>query len=215
MNFINFLLPVFIFCFLIFFSLLPSEVLKKTKYFQNKKEFLRKLSHFLISCVFIGSSFYLKNNQIYFFAFALLLGILVAKNLKIFSSIFKTKRKTFGIVLFPISLTLSTLLFLPQNQNAFIFGMLVLGISDSLAAVLGKNFGKKEILKNKTYVGSFAFLVSTFLITLWFLPSFDLVLISKAFFISLSVTFVELLLKQGLDNIFIPLFSASLLILLI
>lgn len=206
---------IFIFLFLISLCLLPSEVLKKTTYFENKKEFLRKLSHFFISFVFILTTFFLTNLEIYFFALFLLLAVLIAKNLKLFSSIFKTKRKTFGIIFFPVSLTISTFVFLPQSQNAFIFGMAILAISDSLAAVLGKNLGKKEIIKNKTYVGSFAFFISTFLITIFFLPNLSFILILKSLFIAFFVTVVEVVLKYGLDNIFIPLFSGLLFVLLI
>ena len=111
-----------------------------------------------------------------------------------------------------------------QDKFLFILPMLILAICDPMAAILGINikeyngritiFGQKL---NKTWLGSGAFLVTSFItsiIALYFLRElFDL----KTFWLALSIalvsTLAELISWRGSDNLTIPLSVVLMLIL--
>ncbi len=78
-------------------------------------------------------------------------------------------------------------------------GILLICISDGVAAVLGKKWGKKKIFYSpkKTYVGSLGFLISSFLLLLLVQP------LSVALFLALIATFVESLPLYQFDNLLV------------
>lgn len=103
-----------------------------------------------------------------------------------------------------IGLCFSTIIF---DKNIAIVSMYVLFICDALAAVIGKKYGKTEIINGKTIVGSVTFFISSFwliMILSTFIPlniSFKGILIA-----SLLTTLVELLgpIINLNDNLSIP-----------
>jgi uncharacterized protein (TIGR00297 family) len=127
---------------------------------------------------------------------------------------------SYGPVLFPLVFFLQ-LLFL-WNSHIWILqtSMLVLGISDALAALVGTAFGGRHIehmtKSRKTVEGSVAMFVSSMLILsaslFVFQGSFNGGLAGKPFWmllglallLALIATAVEALLSYGLDNLFIP-----------
>jgi dolichol kinase len=102
--------------------------------------------------------------------------------------------------------------------------MLILAISDPMAAILGINikayngriklFGEKL---NKTWLGSGAFLVSSFVISLIALYFHRGIFDLKAFWLALTIgivtTLAELISWRGSDNISIPLSAVAVLVL--
>jgi dolichol kinase len=101
-----------------------------------------------------------------------------------------------GSTYFLLSSVLVILLFPPAIANA---SLLILIISDTCAAWVGKGIGKVRIL-NKTLEGSLAFLVSALLIV-WIFPGLDRLSASLA---ALGATVVELLPIHIDDNLSIP-----------
>ena len=111
-----------------------------------------------------------------------------------------------------------------DNKFIYILPMLILAISDPMAAILGINiknfngrikvFGKKL---NKTWLGSGAFFASSFVISILALyfnrGLFDL----KAFWLSILIasvtTLAELISWRGSDNLSIPLSAVGVLLL--
>ena len=84
--------------------------------------------------------------------------------------------------------------------------LLIMSFSDSAAAIVGKLYGKTNIF-DKTLEGSFAFLVTSLLIVVFFTPDIDLLFSVIAIIV---VTIIELIPKYGLDdNLLIPIISAS------
>ena len=121
---------------------------------------------------------------------------------KIFTRPIENKRLT-GASWVIIGVLLTTILF---EEKAAIIGLLVLSISDSLAAIIGLKFGKTKIL-NKSLEGSFVFFLSTIIILIILSP-LNLIL---NIIISLLVTFVELFSNYKInDNLSIPLITALL-----
>lgn len=142
----------------------------------------------------------------------------------ILPSINNVSRKTYGSILFPVSVFMCFLFFHYLKGQAglhfhpyfyFYLPMLVLAISDPLAALVGKHFNIKEI--GKTITGSLAFAISSFALgcLLMAFYSYDGIAIgllmlyaATASFVS---TFAERYSKLGWDNFTIP---ASLVLLL-
>lgn len=131
-------------------------------------------------------------------------------------SIHDIHRKSVGSYLLPLSIYL-TFLVSEQVGNKFLFilPILVLAISDPIAGILGLNFnkGNRHIRffgydTKKTLLGSGAFFVSCFIISIIALyfnrQFFDL----KTFWLALSIalvsSFVEILSWRGSDNLTIP-----------
>jgi len=127
---------------------------------------------------------------------------------------------SYGPVLFPVIFFLQALVF--WNEHVWILqtSMLVLGIGDSLAALVGTAAGGRHIEhmthSRKSIEGSVTMFVSSLLILsvamLVFQPAFTgglagqplWMLLSLALLLALLVTAVEALLSFGLDNLFIP-----------
>ena len=83
--------------------------------------------------------------------------------------------------------------------------LLIMSFSDSAAAIFGKMYGKTKIF-NKSLEGSLAFLITSFMIIIFFATSIDL---TYAVIAIIVVTLVELLPKFELDdNLLIPIISA-------
>jgi dolichol kinase len=111
-----------------------------------------------------------------------------------------------------------------DNKFIYILPMLILAISDPMAAILGINiktyngrikiFGKKL---NKTWLGSKAFLLSSFIISIIALffhrGVFDFETFFLAMLIAVVTTFAELISWRGSDNLSIPLSAVAVLVL--
>ena len=83
--------------------------------------------------------------------------------------------------------------------------LLIMSFSDSAAAIIGKKYGKTKIF-NKTLEGSLAFLLTSFVIVIFFIPDIDFTFSIIAIIAS---TIVELMPKSNLDdNLLIPIVSA-------
>jgi phytol kinase len=153
-------------------------------------------------------------------AFAVLL--LASKSFGFLKSVNGVDRHTHGSVLFPLSVYLCFHLCIYYGSLIFFYApMLVLAISDPLAALFGKRWPKgkyKFFSETKTLVGSSAFYFSAFItvfcLLLYFIPSLSaLHLIILSAMISFFATLSEALSVKGFDNLFIPLTVAGVLLL--
>ncbi len=129
--------------------------------------------------------------------------------------------KSYGSLLFPLIFLLQVLFLWESHKWILQTSMLVMGVSDSLAALVGSSVGKKHIehlTKNpKTVEGSLTMFLSGFILLsdglLVFSKDFSgglagksvLMLLALALLLALVATAVEALLSHGLDNFFIPL----------
>jgi dolichol kinase len=142
-------------------------------------------------------------------------------------------RESLGIALFPFAFLALWLLWGQSAPHLVIYPMLVLALSDAAAAIFGGLFGKKKYRisgDEKSYLGSFAFVCTTFL-TLWFLPGIlegldpifrlelpGVILLSDKIIIILLISLVaagfEGSTSGGWDNVSVPFSVAWLLALL-
>lgn len=144
--------------------------------------------------------------------------LLWSKRKKFLNSVHKINEESIGALLYAPSLTLTAIVFWPVNQLAFKGAALVLGLSDGIAGIAGRRYGKRKysITGTKTVEGSIVF----FLITVLILSGILLAqssqpVLNKTVFIlggSLLLTIIEALFGKGWDNLFIPLVAGFILL---
>ncbi len=192
---------------------------------------LRKVLHLTVGIfsffipVFFGSNFYpvliaaiflVFNGASYFFG---LLRTLDERNPK--GHGLETEPRSFGPVLYPLAFMLLALLFWDGNIWILRTSMLVMGVSDSLASLVGGSLGKNHIANmahsRKTVEGSLTMFVSSFLLLasclFLFRDAFQeglegagaLEILFFALLLSLIATAVEALFSRGFDNLLISL----------
>jgi phytol kinase len=182
----------------------------------SRNEYSRKIIHSLTAIGFFALPYFLDKEKIIFTCFIFLCALIFSKYSNLLPGIHKVERKTHGELLYPIAVGLSAYFFLPLEQSAFQFGVLVLGLSDGAAEVVGRTWGHKKLplIDSKTWVGSSAFFAMTLAIFLvLILPAGNHSLIDGVI-IALVLTIVEAIFTIGLDNLFLPLIAALLLRLL-
>ncbi|MCU0680274.1 MAG: hypothetical protein MUF50_03175 [Planctomycetes bacterium] len=143
---------------------------------------------------------------------------LAVRPFKLFAPVYHYGKNSLGEVYFPLGLILAAFYFLPEQLLAFQFGVLVLSFSDALAAIFGNGLGKNEIRiwgEKKTLLGSFAFFISTCIIAFFLsFPGGNLEW-WRVMTASLILTFVEMILAFGLDNLILPILAAQLFVALL
>jgi len=140
--------------------------------------------------------------------FMIVLAIVESKSL--LPSITNIDRSSGGSIFFPLAVILSFGFYKITGQiEDYVLPILLLTICDPVAAFVGKKYGQSKFYlgdDQKTFLGSFAFLISALIMTFGvdFLLNIGL---SHFFIISLSiiVTLSEALSRKGADNLFIPL----------
>jgi phytol kinase len=157
----------------------------------------------------------------------LLIGVFVSNRFKWFRSIHSVQRETIGEYLFPVSMIVMAIFF--KNDTVFAAGMLMLGVADGLAAVVGTRYGKKSMFKvlgnKKSWHGTAAFYACSVVILAWAISviqpglstiNFVTLLVTGAIVLSLSavLTIAELTGQKGIDNLTVPLLTCTALYLL-
>ena len=168
----------------------------------------RKIVH-VASCITVCTFPYtLSNIEIYLICFIFVIITSFTKYRGIFKSIHSVDRTTFGAEAYPVGVLIATYCFLPLDKDAFIYGMLVGGFSDSMASIIGKYYKYKEITifgQKKSLGGSLSFFITTVIISYLFIfvLGFELSAIS-ILIIAFILTIAELVQTFGIDNVTIP-----------
>ncbi|MFQ3306918.1 MAG: dolichol kinase [Candidatus Midichloriaceae bacterium] len=125
-----------------------------------------------------------------------------------FDKIFRKHEETnlSGLTYACIGMLISLLL---VSEVIFNLAILILVISDTSSAILGKIFGKHELIDHKTFEGSLAFLITSCLISYFVTIVYDqnYVFLCYAIITSVVATLIELFSKRLHidDNLSIPL----------
>jgi len=144
--------------------------------------------------------------------------LLWSKRKNFLNSVHKINEESIGALLYAPSLTLTAIVFWPINQLAFQAAALILGLSDGIAGIVGRKYGKRKynITGTKTVEGSVVFfLITTLILSVILLTNSSQPLLSKMILTlggSLLLTIIEALLGKGWDNLFIPLIAGLILI---
>ena len=194
--------------------LLVSEFVYKKIANQNDrvKEYLRKSVHIITSLLFIYATFTL--NQTFFIILVAesLISVIASKYINVFHSLNNTraKKSNLGGELYAISLIIVAIIFY-KDLTVIREALLVVGLSDSIAAVVGMNIPVivyKMLKDKKSIIGSFTFFVITLLIFIFFKNNLLISIIS-----SFSLAIIESISSYGSDNLTLILITPFLLIL--
>jgi len=200
---------IYILLFLVLF--LTSEIMYHALKF--KVEISRKFVHFTSGIICLSFPFYINNHWI---VLALCLGFLIllfaSQKLSLLKSINNIDRKSYGSLLFPVSVYCCFLAFqYHENEKIYFYlPILILAICDPLASLVGKKypfFKYKNGSDYKTISGSLAFFLSSFFIVFISFNRMEisfLDLLLQSFCISIVGTLVETFSRKGTDNLFIP-----------
>jgi phytol kinase len=175
-----------------------------------KKEYIRKLGHVGFCAAMFLLSFFVSAEIIVSLCLGFGLVLFFSKKFNYLSGIHKhhVERQSFGELYLPLSVAVSALLFLPQHLDAFQFGLVVTGLADVAAELVGIHYGKHKIplVRNKSWQGSFGFFLTTLIICFFLLKSGSV----SAILISLILSVIEALLSFGLDNLILPVLATYL-----
>lgn len=201
------MLALTIFAVLILFFLVFVEFLSRKYLIPSAVS--RKVSHIGAALAVFVMPIFLTKNEIILIGISFAILLFLTRRTNIFSSIHSVERLTFGEIFLPLGVILCAVLFLPEKRLAFQFGILIMGISDALASLIGERFGK-HIIKifghKKSIEGSLAFFISALIITFFFVYKLDY----RILFIPIILTIVEALSVAGLDNFILPVIGAYL-----
>ena len=115
-----------------------------------------------------------------------------------------------GLVYYAITWTILAYLFF-DNMVLIAIGILAMSYGDGLASIIGIKFGKKKYKiwgDQKSYIGSFAMFIFTFITTIIALFYYSITItyyvILVLLFIAFVAAIVEGLTPKGLDNLTVP-----------
>ncbi|MFO7999984.1 MAG: phosphatidate cytidylyltransferase [Marinilabilia sp.] len=183
-----------------------------------KGEITRKFAHFSATLATIPFPYIFPTHwYVLVLAFLFFIALLVTQSGRQLKSIHDITRKSMGSYLLPLAIYATFLIScLLENKFLYILPMLILAICDPMAAILGINIKKhngrikiREYKMEKTWLGTAAFMVTSFVISLIALFFHREVFDLKTFWLALGIAFIstlaELFSWRGSDNLSIPL----------
>ena len=178
-----------------------SEILSNK--YKISSDFTRKITHISSGIIIFFTPYYLSRVEVISISLAFAFLLLFTKYFNLIKSIHSVNRKTLGEVYFPIGIALSAALFLPHDILAFQFGVLIMALSDAMAALVGIPWGKHSITVfrgQKSIEGSSAFFLTSLMIWLGFYGQLDY----RSLLIPVILTCIEFILILGIDNLILP-----------
>lgn len=174
--------------------------------YNMKPELSRKLVHVSSAIVVCLLTLLCSLNQLALIGAFFVLILLLSRKIKLWHSLYKVKRDSWGEVVFPLAVSITALL-AHGNVKNFVGAILVMGLADTVAAMVGQKHSKHKlpIIKSKTLEGSLSFL-ATSLVVYISLFGFD----SKLLVVALVVTVSEAFSGKGVDNLTVPVISVLL-----
>jgi phosphatidate cytidylyltransferase/phytol kinase len=181
-----------------------------------KDESLRKIAHILVALLYGLLPFFVDIRLVTYGALLHLIGAIVARKFKLFTNARRIDRHTYGEIAFPAGAFLASLL--TDSDWVFAAAMLIVGVSDLLAAIIGKKYGRNNTYKiagqKKSVAGSLAFYVSSLVIIILTLIQLDVsgqMLLLTALWVPLLLTATENTGVYGFDNLTIPIVTVGML----
>lgn len=178
-------------------------------------EATRKLSHMLAGVGAALLPFVLSFNEIALLGALFVPAVYLSMRRNVFKSVHKVKRNTYGELYFPLAIAVCALLF--PDRLLFTYGILVIGVSDALASLLGQRYGRKKYkapVGQKSFIGSAAFFVSTLFIgitlTLIFIDTAIIKAVIWSAVLAAILTIIEARANKGIDNLYVPVAASGL-----
>jgi phytol kinase len=197
------------FLFILYFIALFLSIDFIQKKFFTHTHWSRKATHIFSGLLIILMPFYLNRMQIFWLGIIFVVILTVSKWKKILS-LHNVERKTLGEIFYPLSVSLLSVICLPDHVRIFQVSVLVLALSDGLAGIFGEllNLGTVRIFRNKKSLGG---ALTFFIVTCCILAGFhgitgaNLLTILSA---SAFLTGLEFVFTFGTDNLVLPLSAA-------
>ena len=196
--------------------------------YDNTNELFRKLFHVMHGVTLAGLAFVVPLNwiialEVLFFISVLIARYVVGKYGRVIGwagylgRAYRVGRLSYGEFFFPISVI--GVVMLANTKWEFAASVLVLGLADAVAAIIGKKYGAATsyaiLGQKKSLIGSAAFFVVALAIISWyaaFAPQVHgLLTILAVVSISVVLTLTENIGVYGSDNLLIPLIAVLLL----
>lgn len=177
-------------------------------------EVTRKFIHIMTASFAASWPFFMGFNTIELISLLMFMGILVSRQLHLFRAIHGVQRRTWGELFFAMSIGIAAVL--SQSNWVFAAAMLVMGVADGFAALVGTLFERTHRYKvfghHKSYEGTITFFIMTLLILFVcsFFGHFPMSYLSLLW-LSLAATLFENIAVAGTDNLFVPLILVVLL----
>jgi phytol kinase len=189
-----------------------------TELFQRRvhlaPEMSRRVVHIGSALVAALLAFVLTRGQIVAVALLFTLVMAASQRYHLLPSVHDVSRTTRGEIYFPLGL--AGLALIAPDREAFLYGVLVLGLADGLAGLVGERYGGRTLSfsAGKSAVGSTTFFAVAAAVGLGVLlaggtAALPALLVAAA--AGLALTVVELFLDGGLDNLCIPVAAGLLL----
>ncbi len=186
-------------------------------FFKLSGEFTRKFIHIGVGHWVIAATFLIENRWIAIIPPLTFMGInYLSMKRNLFKAMDTQSQPTYGTVYYAFSLTLLTALFwTPSLHYLLLLGVMIMAWGDGLAAVVGKQLGKKELPLTpfkKTYLGSATMLVVSYIVALIIFntmaPATSISYQALAIITAVLATILEAFTGKGWDNIAVPLGTA-------
>lgn len=184
------------------------EVIRRL--FGATNEMTRKTAHFGGAAIALVAPLLLPKAGVVLLGLTFAALLLVTKRTALLDSVHKADRVTLGEVFLPLGVSSAALLFLPDRLGHYLFGMLIMGLADGLAGIIGKRWGRHRLVLfgiRKTWEGTLTFFMSTALIVSLVTP----LTLGPLALVCLLLTVVEFVSVRGLDNLTLPIAAGILL----
>ena len=182
------------------------EYLRRVHLFQA--EVTRKFIHITVASFAASWPFFMEWNQIYLVSMLMFVGILFSRFIHLFPAIHGVKRRTWGELFFAMSIGICAVL--GQSPWGFAAAMLIMGVADGFAALVGTlldNTHRYKVLGHfKSREGTLTFFITSLIILSL---CAGLGHLSPTFFKVVALaglaTILENISVGGTDNLFVPL----------
>ena len=182
------------------------------KYNENSREVVRKIIHIGIGPLIpIAQFLEINQNSALIFTGIVLATVFINYTYKLFPTIEDVERKSYGTLLYCLSLFILIYLFWDKNPYALITGFFIMTFGDGLAGLIGKNLNSKSWIvfkQEKSLFGTMTMFLTSLIVVFSIgyaqQNSFNLNYFTIAFFATLLEQFSVL----GIDNFIVPISSA-------
>lgn len=176
--------------------------------FRNvSSEVTRKVVHIVSGLLAAALPSFLTFGQVIVVGLSFAVFMTFSKWFGLLPSISDVRRATLGEVFFPLGVAAAAAI--ATDWGRFAFGVLVMGISDGLAGLVGQRWGRKTyrlVWATKSYLGSATFAASTAVLGVATLASDGITgtELAAAGLAAFALTAVEGVLPAGADNLVLP-----------
>jgi len=185
-----------------------------------ESELGRKAVHMSVGSFVALWPFFLSWWQVQLLSAAFLVVVIFSKSFNVFRVIHSVQRPTYGEICF--ALIVGILPFITQDRAIYAAAILLMGLADGLAAVVGTKYGRTTryhvLGHTKSIVGTLTFFVVSLAILIGYAAFSPAAFSPAAFspaafspwlvFIAALVALIENIAVLGLDNLFVPLVAA-------